>query len=83
VFDSAGVGFQALYVLAQARIFFGELIDFLSQSFVLGALLLPARQAVAAVDHVPSQEKGKENRGYRAQTAAVGEVRGYPPLNVR
>ena len=83
VFDGAGVGLEAVYVLAEASVFFRELFDFLGQGFVFGALLLPAVQAVAAVDHVPGKEQRKDDRGNRAKAAAVGEVLRPPALKER
>ena len=82
VFDGAGVGLEPVYVLAEAGVFLGELVDFLGQGLVFGAFLLPTVEAVAAVDYVPGEEQREDDRGYRAE-AAVGEVLGPQALKER
>ena len=80
VFDGAGVGFQAVYVLAQAGVLCCELFDFLGESLVFGPLLLPACEAIAAVDYVPGEEQGEEDCRNRADAATVAEVFRPPAL---
>ena len=74
VLDGAGVGAEAIDVLAEAGVLGGELFDFEGESFVVGAFLLPAGEAVAAGDGVPAEEQGEGNGSYGAEAAAVGQV---------
>ena len=83
VLDSAGIGFETVHMLAQAGVFRGELVDFLGEGLVFGALLLPAREAVAAVDHMPGKQHSHQHRRNRADAAAVGEVLAHPALQER
>jgi len=80
VFDGAGIGFEAVNVLAQAGVLCCELFDLLREGFVFSAFLLPAGEAVAAVDYVPGEEQGEEDCSHRADAAAVAEVLGPPAL---
>ena len=80
VFDGARVGFEAVNVLSEARVFFRELVDFLGEGLVFGALLVPAVEAVASIDHVPGKEQREDDRGDGADTAAVERVMGRPAL---
>ena len=83
VFDGAGVGFEPVYVLAEAGIFFRKLVDLLGQGFVFGAFLLPTVEAVAAVDYVPCKEQRKDDRCYRTDAAPVGKILIPPALEER
>ena len=77
VFDGAGVGLETLHVLAKVGVLFGKLVDFLDEGFVFGAFLVPAGEAVAAIDYVPGEDKREDQSGNRAEAAAVAQ--GFRP----
>ena len=80
VFDGARIRFEAVDVLGEAGIFFGELVNLAGEGFVVGALLLPAGEAIAAVDHVPREEECEDNGSDGADASAIDGVVGRPAL---
>ena len=65
--DGVGAVLEAVYVIAQVRIFLLQIFDFVLELLFLVALLIPRGQAVVAIDHAPRKEEregcGKERAG--------------------
>ena len=57
VLDGVRIGLEPLDVIAQSRIFLLQILNLLLQLLVLDALLLPDRQPVLAVHHVPTEQQ--------------------------
>ena len=62
VLNSVGVAFKPVHMLPQVRVLLLQFIDLMRELLLLGALPIPGRKAVSAVDYAPGEGERQRNR---------------------